>query len=67
MMIFDLNVAVLYGRFLSYRGGLYNRFDCIIKKKCLPSVAPVNKSCFFTKCATNMHKSTVNPRLSPQS
>ena len=25
----DLNVAVLYGRFLSYRGGLYNRFDCI--------------------------------------
>ena len=29
MMIWDLNVAVLYGRFLSYRGDLYNRFDCI--------------------------------------
>ena len=28
MMIWDLNIAVLYGRFLSYRGGLYNRFDC---------------------------------------
>ena len=28
-MIWDLNVAVLYGRFLSYRGGLYNSFDCI--------------------------------------
>ena len=31
MMIWELNVAVLYDRFLSYRGGLYNRFDCIIK------------------------------------
>ena len=29
MMIWDLNIAVLYGRFLSYRGGLYNRFDCV--------------------------------------
>ena len=29
MKIWDLNVAVLYVRFLSYRGGLYNRFDCI--------------------------------------
>ena len=51
MMIWDLNVAVLYGRFLSYRGGLYNRFDCITYLHTIANYrffSPVNQGLLYS-------------------
>ena len=37
-----LKRCVLYGRFLSYRGGLYNRFDCTINRGNVAYLTTIN-------------------------